>query len=58
MPAVRQALDLAGLAEDFRAGESVLLKPNLLSTRLPDEAVTTHPAVIRAVGELARASGD
>jgi len=56
-PAVRDALDLAGLTERFHPGESVLLKPNLLSARSPDEAVTTHPAVIRAVGKVASASG-
>jgi uncharacterized protein (DUF362 family)/Pyruvate/2-oxoacid:ferredoxin oxidoreductase delta subunit len=30
----------------------VLLKPNLLYGRPPESAVTTHPAVIRALGEL------
>lgn len=56
-PVVRQALDLAGLSGRFHEGQSVLLKPNLLSARSPDDAVTTHPTVIRAVGEIASASG-
>lgn len=30
----------------------VLLKPNVLSGKQPEKAVTTHPAVIQAVGEL------
>lgn len=30
----------------------VLLKPNLLSGKSPEKAVTTHPAVIQAMGEL------
>lgn len=49
--AVAEALRLAEL-EDSLAG-SVLLKPNLLSTRGPDEAVTTHPEIVRALGRIA-----
>jgi uncharacterized protein (DUF362 family)/NAD-dependent dihydropyrimidine dehydrogenase PreA subunit len=30
----------------------VLLKPNLLSAKTPDKAVTTHPEFIRAISEL------
>ena len=30
----------------------VLIKPNLLSGKTPDKAVTTHPTVIRALAEL------
>ncbi|MFH1707189.1 MAG: DUF362 domain-containing protein [Planctomycetota bacterium] len=49
-PAVDRALDLLGLAPDFfRTDGRILLKPNLLSRREPDRAVTTHPAVIEAV---------
>ena len=33
------------------ASSRVLLKPNLLARHRPDEAVTTHPAVLRAVIE-------
>jgi uncharacterized protein (DUF362 family)/Pyruvate/2-oxoacid:ferredoxin oxidoreductase delta subunit len=51
---VELALDLAELSRSFRNGLKVLIKPNLLSARPPEDAVTTHPAVIRAVGELAR----
>ncbi len=31
------------------AGKKVLLKPNLLAKHAPEKAVTTHPAVVRAV---------
>ena len=55
--AVRAALDLAGLIGAFEGRGSVLLKPNLLSSRRPEEAVTTHPAVVEAVGEIARSTG-
>jgi uncharacterized protein (DUF362 family)/Pyruvate/2-oxoacid:ferredoxin oxidoreductase delta subunit len=37
-------LDGAGLA-----GQRVLVKPNLLTDRLPEQAVTTHPALVRHV---------
>jgi uncharacterized protein (DUF362 family) len=30
---------------------SVLVKPNLLSARVPEKGVTTHPSVVRAVCE-------
>jgi uncharacterized protein (DUF362 family) len=48
--AVREALQLAELP---LAGCKILLKPNLLSTRKPDDAVTTHPEVVRALGRIA-----
>ncbi len=32
-----------------KAGEKILIKPNLLSPHLPGEAVTTHPEFVRAV---------
>lgn len=31
------------------SGKKVLVKPNMLSGRSPDEAVTTHPSVVKAV---------
>lgn len=38
---------------DFVPGESkVLLKPNLLSAKPPEKAVTTHPSVVQAVAEI------
>jgi uncharacterized protein (DUF362 family)/Pyruvate/2-oxoacid:ferredoxin oxidoreductase delta subunit len=38
-----------GLAEMVRPGQKVLLKPNLLAAAKPTEAVTTHPAIIKAL---------
>jgi uncharacterized protein (DUF362 family)/NAD-dependent dihydropyrimidine dehydrogenase PreA subunit len=55
--AVREALYLVGLESAFRRGETVLLKPNLLSARSPGQAVTTHPSVVKAVGEIAKDAG-
>lgn len=36
---------------------NILLKPNLLAKHAPDAAVTTHPAVVRAVIRACRARG-
>ena len=35
----------------------VLLKPNLLSGKSPEKAVTTHPSVVQAMGELLHERG-
>ncbi len=56
--AVRRSVDLLGGISSFvRLGQKVLLKPNLLSARLPEEAVTTHPEVVRAVIRLVKERG-
>jgi len=39
------------------AGKSVLVKPNILSGYAPEKAVTTHPALVRAVVEKLRGAG-
>ena len=38
---------MGGLASIIKPGQTVLLKPNLLSPHIPDDAVTTHPEVVR-----------
>lgn len=51
-------LDLiGGMGRFVRPGQSVLIKPNLLSDHEPKDAVTTHPAVITAVIRAVRAAG-
>jgi uncharacterized protein (DUF362 family)/NAD-dependent dihydropyrimidine dehydrogenase PreA subunit len=47
--AVWQALDLIDAKRLMREGMCILLKPNLLSAKPPERAVTTHPEVLRAV---------
>jgi uncharacterized protein (DUF362 family)/NAD-dependent dihydropyrimidine dehydrogenase PreA subunit len=37
-------------------GRKILLKPNLLSAKSPEKAVTTHPEFVRAVAQLLRDS--
>ena len=51
--AVRTGLrGLGGLGTFLRPEERVLVKPNLLKSAEADSAVTTHPAVLRAVLRL------
>jgi len=56
--AVALAVELAGGLKDVvKAGDTVLLKVNLLSALPPGMAVTTHPLVIGAVARLFRDTG-
>ncbi|WP_298670227.1 DUF362 domain-containing protein [uncultured Methanofollis sp.] len=51
--AVERAVDLLGGVGAFvPRGSRVLLKPNLLMGAVPGRAVTTHPAVVKAVARL------
>jgi len=53
--AVEEAVELLDLEKGFFDVEGeILLKPNLLSRRPPEQAVTTHPAVVEAVIALIR----
>ena len=57
-PAVERALGLlGGMGAFVKRGQRVLLKPNLLSARRPDQAVTTHPAVVEEVIKLVKEAG-
>jgi len=47
---VRKALDLIGF--EIKEGSKVLLKPNVLSAKSPEEAITTHPAIINAICKI------
>jgi uncharacterized protein (DUF362 family)/Pyruvate/2-oxoacid:ferredoxin oxidoreductase delta subunit len=54
---VRQAVTaclapLGGIQHFVRPGMTVLLKPNMLTSADPAQAVTTHPLVVQAVAEL------
>jgi uncharacterized protein (DUF362 family)/Pyruvate/2-oxoacid:ferredoxin oxidoreductase delta subunit len=48
-----RAFDLLGFPHRLiRPGDRVLLKPNMLSAKEPERAVTTHPEIIAALGEF------
>jgi len=56
--AVCRAVDaIGGIRRFVRPGMLVLLKPNLLTAKDPEQAVTTHPAVVCAVARLVRSAG-
>ena len=48
---------LGGIGAFVKRGQSVLIKPNLLTARKPEEAVTTHPDVVRALIGMIRNQG-
>lgn len=54
---IRLLEPLGGMGAYVRPGERVLLKPNMLSAKPPEKAVTTHPEVLRGVIELVKAAG-
>ncbi len=56
--AIGKALDeIGGIEGLISPGDRVLLKPNLLSAKAPERAVTTHPMIVKAVAERVRAAG-
>lgn len=56
--AIKEALALiGGLESIITPGKRVLLKPNVLAIRAPEDAVTTHPAVVSAMCELVKEAG-
>ncbi|KKH50903.1 DUF362 domain-containing protein [Methanosarcina sp. 1.H.A.2.2] len=56
--AIKEALNLiGGLESVISPGNRVLLKPNVLAIRPPEDAVTTHPAIVSAMCELVLEAG-
>ncbi|MFH1752718.1 MAG: DUF362 domain-containing protein, partial [Candidatus Omnitrophota bacterium] len=56
--AIERSLDLiGGISRFVKPSDKVLVKPNLLSARLPDEAVDTHPEFVRAVVRIVKEAG-
>ncbi|HIW48492.1 MAG TPA: DUF362 domain-containing protein [Firmicutes bacterium] len=59
---VRQSLQtalapLGGIGHFCQPGETVLLKVNLIMAKRPEEAATTHPALVQALTELIQTHG-
>jgi uncharacterized protein (DUF362 family)/Pyruvate/2-oxoacid:ferredoxin oxidoreductase delta subunit len=48
---------MGGMGRFAKQGEKIVLKVNLLREARPEEAVSTHPSVVAAVGRLARETG-
>ena len=47
--AVWRHFELLHIPDELHSGMRVLIKPNLLLKRCPEEATTTHPAVVEAI---------
>ncbi|KAB3532904.1 DUF362 domain-containing protein [Alkaliphilus pronyensis] len=51
--AIEDSIDhLGGLSKYIKKGQRVLLKLNLLMKKRPEEAVTTHPVFVKALGDI------
>lgn len=48
---------LGGLDRFVKAGRRILLKPNMLAADVAERCVTTHPSVLRAVGQMCLDAG-
>jgi len=55
--AIARHFEALHVQDDLRPGMKVLIKPNLLTGRDPSMAVTTHPALLRAIAKWLRAHG-
>jgi len=53
----RSFAQFGGIEAFVRRGARVLIKPNLLAAHVPSAAVTTHPAVVKALATMLRAAG-
>lgn len=49
--------DLGGMQAFVKSGDRVLLKPNLLKSAAPEEAVVTHPAIVESVASMVKDCG-
>lgn len=56
--AIRESIELiGGLSKIIHPEDKVLLKVNMLNADLPEKAVTTHPAIVKAVIKLIKEIG-
>jgi uncharacterized protein (DUF362 family)/NAD-dependent dihydropyrimidine dehydrogenase PreA subunit len=56
--ALQRSLELiGGLAALIRPGQKVLIKPNCLGSFKPEQAITTHPTLVRAVAREVKRLG-
>ena len=49
--AVERLLELLNIPGEWFCGKRVLIKPNLLMRRQPQEATTTHPLLIKSLAD-------
>ncbi|MGP8191002.1 MAG: DUF362 domain-containing protein [Methanobacterium sp.] len=49
--------DLGGVSTFIKAGDKVLIKPNMLQAKPPEEGITTHPQVLEAIINIVQDAG-
>ncbi|MGA2676235.1 MAG: DUF362 domain-containing protein [Methanobacterium sp.] len=49
--------DLGGVSAFIKSGDTVLIKPNMLQAKPPEEGITTHPQVLEAVINIVQDAG-
>ena len=49
--------DLGGVSSFIKTGDKVLIKPNMLQAKPPEEAITTHPQLLEAVINVIQDAG-
>ncbi len=54
---MQTAFSELGLEQDFQAGETIVIKPNMLSATDQDKAVTSHPVVFESLVASLRQTG-
>ena len=54
---VAQAFEALGVWEELKPGMAVVLKPNLVMSSKPEQAIITHPAFTAAVGKCVQRAG-
>ena len=54
---IAQAFDVLGVWDELRPGMTVVLKPNLVMSSKPEQAIITHPAFTAAVGKCVQKAG-
>lgn len=56
--AVNNAIkSLDSISEIIKPNKTILIKPNLLSAYSPEQAITTHPEVVRAIVRIVKLAG-
>lgn len=56
--AVEESLaPIGGIGAFVKPGQKVLLKPNMLSAKAPERAITTHPDFVRTIASMVREKG-
>ncbi len=54
---VEESFDMLGVWDEIKPGMTVVIKPNLVMSSKPGNAIATHPALVAAVGKCVQKAG-